>query len=97
GRPWAFSASNAWCRVSRSGRCACRDLLGVSPQSVCYLTPEVYPFLTHFRGGFRLCPAPIPPQSTGLKADRQKRYFSQGFGVARFGVPISAWPEVSCA
>src|SRR5262245_56859612 len=73
------------------------DMLGGSPQSDCYLTPQVYTVLTHFRSGFRLCTAAIPPQSTGLKADRQKRYFSQGFGVARFGVPISAWPEVSCA
>jgi hypothetical protein len=71
------------------------DMLGGSPQSDCYLTREVYTILTHFRNGFRLCGAAIPDLrgvSIGrLEGGRAKRdTFLQGFGVARFGVPISA-------
>src|SRR6516225_3338714 len=44
-----------------------------------YLTLEVYTVLTHFRSGFRLCNAAIPPQSAGLNADRQKRIFLSRF------------------
>src|SRR6516162_916870 len=55
------------------------DMLGGSPQSDCYLTLEVYTVLTHFRSGFRLCNAAIPPQSAGLNADRQKRIFLSRF------------------
>src|SRR5262245_873100 len=78
------------------------DMLGGSPQSDCYLTQEVYTILPHFRSGFRLCSAAIPDfrvASIGrLEGGWPKRdTFLQGFGVARFGVPISAWPEVSYA
>jgi hypothetical protein len=71
------------------------DMLGGSPQSDCYLTREVYTILPHFRSGFRLCGAAIPDLrdvSIGrLEGGRAKRdTFLQGFGVARFGVPISA-------
>jgi hypothetical protein len=71
------------------------DMLGGSPQSDCYLTQEVYTILPHFRSGFRLCGAAIPDLrdvSIGrLEGERAKRdTFLQGFGVARFGVPISA-------
>src|SRR5262249_57502393 len=77
-------------------------MLGGSPQSDCYLTQEVYTILPHFRSGFRLCSATIPDLpdvSIGrLEGGRAKRdTFPRGFGVARFGVPISAWPEVSFA
>src|SRR5262245_9601405 len=78
------------------------DMLGGSPQSDCYLTQGVYTVLPHFRSGFRLCGAAIPDLpdvSIGrLEGGRAKRdTFPRGFGVARFGVPISAWPEVSYA
>src|SRR5262245_58844288 len=78
------------------------DMLGGSPQSDCYLTREVYTVLARFRSGFRLCSAAIPDlrgSSIGrLEGEQAKRdTFLQGFGVARFGVPISAWPEVSDA
>src|SRR5262249_16411092 len=61
-----------------------------------------YTVLAHFRSGFRLCGAAIPDLrgvSIGrLEGGRAKRdTFLQGFGVARFGVPTSAWPEVSYA
>src|SRR5262249_36810225 len=89
-----------WCRRSSSARCACMDMLGGSPQSDCYLTEGVYTVLPHFRSGFRLCGAAIPDLrdvSIGRLEDRRAKRdtFPQGFGVARFGVPISAWPEVS--
>ena len=78
------------------------DMLGGSPQSDCYLTQEVYTILARFRSGFRLCSAAIPDLpgvSIGrLEGERAKRdTFLEGFGVARFGVPISAWSEVSYA
>src|SRR5262245_5259773 len=78
------------------------DMLGGSPQSDCYLTQGVYTVLPHFRSGFRLCGAAIPDLrdvSIGRLEDRRAKRdtFPQGFGVARFGVPISAWPEVSYA
>src|SRR5262245_59451034 len=78
------------------------DMLGGSPQSDCYLTQEVYTVLARFRSGFRLCSATIPDLpgvSIGrLEGERAKRdTFLEGFGVARFGVPISAWSEVSHA
>src|SRR5262245_26587567 len=78
------------------------DMLGGSPQSDCYLTQGVYTVLPHFRSGFRLCSATIPDLpgvSIGrLEGGQAKRdTFPRGFGVARFGVPISAWPEVSHA
>jgi hypothetical protein len=78
------------------------DMLGGSPQSDCYLTLEVYTILPNFRSGFRLCSATIPDLpgvSIGrLEGERAKRdTFLEGFGVARFGVPISAWSEVSYA
>src|SRR5262249_19599092 len=101
-RASAISASKAWCRRSSSARCACMDMLGGSPQSDCYLTQEVYTVLARFRSGFRLCSAAIPDLCGGsigrLEGGRAKRdTFLQGFGVARFGVAISAWPEVSYA
>src|SRR5262245_61136154 len=78
------------------------DMLGGSPQSDCYLTREVYTVLARFRSGFRLCSAAIPDlrgSSIGrLEGEQAKRdTFLQGFGVARFGVPIPAWSEVSDA
>src|SRR5262249_48242113 len=95
-RASAISASNARCRRSSSARCACMDMLGGSPQSDCYLTPEVYTVLTHFRSGFRLCNAAIPPQSTGLNTDRQKRIlFSRFWGSALGGTDLGlAWGSV---
>src|SRR6266446_676345 len=62
-------------------------------------TQEVYTVLAHFRSGFRLCGAAIPDLrdvSIGRLEGRwaKRDTFLQGFGVARFGVPISAWPEV---
>src|SRR6516162_5534146 len=65
------------------------DMLGGSPQSDCYLTLEVYTVLTHFRSGFRLCNAAIPPQSAGLNADRQKRtLFSRFWSSAPRGTDL---------
>src|SRR5262249_40732845 len=63
--------------------------------------PSVHHFAP-FRSGFRLCSAALPDLpgvSIGrLEGERAKRdTFLEGFGVARFGVPISAWSEVSYA
>src|SRR5215467_13113774 len=65
------------------------DMLGGSPQSDCYLTPKVYTVLTHFRSGFRLCNAAIPPQSAPLNAARQKRILlSRFWGSAPRGTDL---------
>jgi hypothetical protein len=71
------------------------DMLGGSPQSDRYLTQEVYTVLARFRSGFRLCSAAIPDlrgvSIDRLEGERAKRdNFLEGFGVARFGVPVSA-------
>src|SRR5262245_5450097 len=62
------------------------DMLGGSPQSDCYLTPKVYTVLTHFRSGFRLCNAAIPPPIGRLERGQAKKIlFSRFWGSALRG------------